>query len=481
MSEMSEQIEKNFAGCTECTTECTPPSTPLQEVLVLGGGIAGITAALDIANHGIRTHLVEREPSIGGHMAMLDKTFPTNDCSMCILSPKMVEVERHPLITLHTCTELVSVTKIDREVSKKAAENVQSTFHVDLLRHPRYVNESECTGCGDCTEICPVEVYNRFDSGVGVRKAIYKPHAQVVPNIAIRDSEHCIDCRLCFEICGKSAVLEDSEDQPQHISLSVSAIVVAVGYETFDPRALLQYHYLSAPDVITSLEFERMINAGGPTSGTIRRLSNGEKPKEIVFIQCVGSRNTAINRPYCSCVCCMCAIKNSMLIKEKYPDTTVRVLYMDVRAYGKGYEEYYERAVKQGVEFIQGLPGEIYPEGGSVVIQLENIETREILRLTPDLVVLSVGMQPLETQEQIGQILGIDLSESGFFASSSEKFTVAKTIQPGIYLAGTCHAPCDIPDTVAAGGAAAMNVFVDLMEQKHSYAKAHATETGYNE
>ena len=465
MSEMSEHALKNVDDCIECT--------PLQEVLVLGGGIAGITAALDIANHGIRAHLVEREPSIGGHMAMLDKTFPTNDCSMCILSPKMVEAERHPLITLHTCTELVGVTK--------AAENVKSTFHVELLRHPRYVKESECTGCGECTERCPVEVYNRFDSGVGVRKAIYKPHAQVVPNIAIRDREHCIDCRLCFEICGKNAVLEDSEDQPQHISLFVSAIVVAVGYETFDPKALLQYHYLSAPDVITSLEFERMINAGGPTSGTIRRLSNGEKPKEIVFIQCVGSRNVAINRPYCSCVCCMAAIKNSMLIKEKSPDTIVRVLYMDTRAYGKGYEEYYERAVNQGVEFIQGLPGEIYPEGGSVVIQLENTQTREILRLTPDLVVLSVGMQPIETQEQVGQMLGIDLSESGFFASSSEKLSVAKTIQPGIYLAGTCHAPRDIPDTVAAGGAAAMNVFVDLMEQKHIHAKAHATGTGHNE
>ena len=445
--------------CNECISsgcECKP----VHEVVVLGGGIAGITAALDLARHGVLVHLIEREPSIGGHMAMLDKTFPTNDCSMCILSPRMVEAERDPLIKLHTCTELVGVTRINKGDKKER-------FNVELLRHPRYVNEDECTGCGECTQICPVEVYNQFDAGVGVRKAIYKPHSQVIPNVSIRDSEHCIDCRLCYEICGKHAVLEDSEDKEEKITLCVAAIIVAVGYETFDPRRLAQYHYLFAPDVITSLEFERMMHAQGPTFGSLRRLSNGEKPKEVVFIQCVGSRNTTIDRPYCSCVCCMYAMKNAMLIKEKSPDTTVRILYMDVRAYGKGYEEYYERAVKLGVEFIRGLPGEIYPESGSVVIHLENTENGEMLRLTPDLVILSVGMQPIETQEQIARILGLDLSESGFFASSSEDMTIAKTIVPGIYLAGACHAPRDIPDTVAAGGAAAMNAFVDLKKKEY--------------
>ena len=444
--------KQNCNDCASCGCGCKP----LAEVVVLGGGIAGITAALDLAKHGVFVHLVEREPSIGGHMAMLDKTFPTNDCSMCILSPKMVEVERHPLIKLHTCTALVNVAKGDEH---------DDTFNVELLRHPRYVNESECTGCGNCTEVCPVEVYNQFDAGIGVRKAIYKPHSQVVPNISIRDSEHCIDCRLCYAICGKSAVLEDSEDKPEKINLSVASIIVAVGYETFDPRSLSQYHYLFAPDVITSLEFERLINAGGPTCGSLRRLSNGEKPKEVVFIQCVGSRNNAINRPYCSCVCCMHAIKNAILIKEKSPDTIVRILYMDTRAYGKGYEEFYERAIDLGVEFIRGLPGDMYPDGGSVVLNLENTETGEMLCLTPDLVVLSVGMQPIEEHEQIARVLGIDLSESGFFASSSEDMTTAKTVVPGIYLCGTCHAPRDIPDSVAAGGAAAMNAFIDIIKQ----------------
>ena len=449
-----------------------------RTALVLGGGIAGITAALDLANHGIFVHLIEKEPSIGGHMAMLDKTFPTNDCSMCILSPKMVEAERHPLIQIHTCTELIGVTKHDGVLeSAKESRATGDRFSIELLRHPRYVNEAECTGCGDCTEVCPVEVYNQFDAGVGVRKAIYKPHSQVVPNVSIRDSEHCIDCRLCYSVCGKNAVLEDSEDSPESIFLSVGAIIVAVGYETFDPRALAQYHYLFAPDVITSLEFERLINAGGPTFGSVRRLSNGEKPKEIVFIQCVGSRNTAIGRPYCSCVCCMYAIKNAMLIKEKSPDTIVRILYMDTRAYGKGYEEFYERAVQLGVEFVRGLPGEIYPEDGSVVIHLENTETGEMMRLSPDLVVLSVGMQPIETQEQIASILGIDLSDSGFFASSSEDMTVAKTIVPGVYLAGTCHAPRDIPDTVAAGGAAAMNACMYMMKQEFCEQEGECEQT----
>lgn len=453
------QHTKDCNECTSCGCECKP----VHEVAVLGGGIAGITAALDLANHGVFVHLIEREPSIGGHMAMLDKTFPTNDCSMCILSPKMVEIARHPLIKLHTCTELVGVTRNDTSNEKK------ERFNVELLRHPRYVNESECTGCGECTEICPVEVYNQFDAGVGVRKAIYKPHSQVIPNISIRDSEHCIDCRLCYDICGKRAVLDDYEDKEETIMLQVAAIIVAVGYETFDPRRLAQYHYLFAPDVITSLEFERMIHTQGPTLGSLRRLSNGEKPKEIVFIQCVGSRNTTINRPYCSCVCCMYAMKHAMLIKEKSPDITVRILYMDVRAYGKGYEEYYERAIKLGVEFIRGFPGEIYPEAGSVVLHLENTENGEMLRLKPDLVILSVGMQPIETQEQIARILGLDLCESGFFASSSEDMTIAKTIVPGIYLAGTCHAPRDIPDTVAAGGAAAMHAFIDIMKEDHMH------------
>jgi heterodisulfide reductase subunit A len=331
----------------------------MNNAVVIGGGIAGITAALDIANHGFHVSLIEREPTIGGHMAMLDKTFPTNDCSMCILSPKMVEVERHPNITLYTCCE---VTKIEGDAGN---------FTVHAIRHPRYIREQECTGCGDCIEVCPVEVYNRFDAGIGVRKAIYKSHPQVVPNVVIRDKDHCIDCGLCYDICGKQAVLKDNEDAEEEFFLKSGTIIVATGYDIFDARMKTPYKYLSIPDVITSLELERLINASGPTGGKIKRISDGRVPEEVVFIQCVGSRDLSLGCPSCSAVCCMYAIKNAMLIKEKYPDTKVTILYMDIRAYGKGYEEYYERAQALGVRFIRGMPGDLYAKDGTVVVQVE--------------------------------------------------------------------------------------------------------------
>ena len=263
----------------------------MAEVVVIGAGVAGIQAALDLADHDIHVHLIEREPTIGGHMAQLDKTFPTNDCSMCILSPKMVEVARHPDVTIHTCSE---VEGIEGEVGN---------FRVRVRKHPRYILESECNGCGDCVAICPVEVYNRFDAGIGVRKAIYKPHAQAVPDIVVKDQEHCIECGLCYDACGREAILR--EDNERHIEIEAASIVVATGYATFDARNKTQLRYLTIPDVITSLEFERMINASGPTGGKLKRLSNGRPPRSVAFVQCVGSRDLAVGRPYCSGVCCM--------------------------------------------------------------------------------------------------------------------------------------------------------------------------------
>jgi len=302
----------------------------MGEVVVIGAGVAGIQAALDIAAHGIHVHLIEREPTIGGHMAMLDKTFPTNDCSMCILSPKMVDVIRHPKITIHTCSE---VEKIEGEAGR---------FRVTIKKHPRYIDESTCTGCGDCILVCPVEVYNRFDAGIGVRKAIYKPHSQAVPDIVIKDPDHCIECGLCYDVCGPGSVKR--EDGEQEIVLEAASIVLSTGYSVFNAQKKPQLGHLSLPDVVTSLELERMINASGPTGGKIRRMSTGKTPESIVFIQCVGSRDMTIGRPYCSCVCCMQAIKNAILIKEKNPAMDVTICYMDIRSYGKGYEEYYERA-----------------------------------------------------------------------------------------------------------------------------------------
>lgn len=431
-------------------------SMPVTEAVVIGGGISGIAAALDIANHGIHVHLIEREPSIGGHMAMLDKTFPTNDCSMCILSPKMVDAARHPQISLHTCTEVTGI------------EGSEGNFRVAVVRHPRYIRESECTGCGDCETVCPVEVYNRFDAGIGVRKAIYKAHPQVVPNIVIRDAEHCIDCGLCYDVCGKSAVLHNHEDGDEIAYIDAAVVVIATGYEVFDATRKSSYHYLKVPDVITSIEFERMINASGPTSGKLKRISDGKTPSHIVFIQCVGSRDCQLGAAYCSAVCCMYAIKNALLIKEKSPQTRVSLLYMDIRSYGKGYEEFYNRAIDVGVEFIRGLPGDIYQDNSHITVFVENTETCELMKIQADLVVLSVGLRPQTDAAEVAARYGISCDDTGFFESEDQKVNQIVSLRPGIFLAGTCREPMDIPDAVAEGGAAAMRAVISCLQGKHA-------------
>ncbi|MDV0443391.1 CoB--CoM heterodisulfide reductase iron-sulfur subunit A family protein [Methanorbis rubei] len=419
------------------------------DVVVIGAGVAGIQAAMDVANHNIHVWLVEREPTIGGHMGMLDKTFPTNDCSMCILSPKMAEVGRHPNITLLTLSEVEKI------------EGTVGDFTVSITKYPRYIREADCTGCGDCTNICPVEVYNKFDAGVGVRKAIYKPHAQVVPNWAVKDNLHCIECGLCYEVCGKNAVLHTDEDAVQTITVNAAAVVIATGYTLFDAEKKQQFGYLRYPDVITSIEFERMINAGGPTLGEVRRMSNGERPNSVVFVQCVGSRDISIGRNYCSCVCCMYALKNSMLIKEHYPDTEVTILYNDLRAYGKGYEEYAERAKQMGINIVRAFPGEIQQTRSNLVLPIEDTETGEFKNLEADLVVLSVGMEPLPDTIHLAKSLGLPLDDNNFLSCADMKLNPAGTIRPGIYIAGAAVAPKDIPDSVISGGAAAMKATID--------------------
>ena len=432
----------------------------MGEAVVIGGGVAGIQAALDLANHGVLVHLIEREPTIGGHMAQLDKTFPTNDCSMCILSPKMVDVQRHPNIRIHTLAE---VEKIEGRVG---------SFKVTVREHPRYIDMVACTGCGDCTEVCPVEVYNRFDAGVGVRKAIYKPHPQVVPDRVVKDNEHCIECGLCYDVCGPQAILR--EDAEKEIVIPASTIVVATGYDVFDARKKSPFGYLKHPDVVTSLELERMSNASGPTGGKIRRLSDGREPESIVFIQCVGSRDATLRRPWCSCVCCMQAMKNAMLIREKHPEIAVTIFYMDVRAYGKGYEEYYERAKAVGVKFLRGIPSDIHADrnGTGLSFQVENTETGEVEVLRPGLVVLSVGMEPSGATAEIAEKLGIPVEESGFLRSLHDAVDTAGTVRPGIFVAGTAVSPKDIPDSVASGGAAAMRAFAGTKKRTATRARS---------
>lgn len=420
-----------------------------RDVVVIGAGVAGIQAAMDIANHNIHVWIIEREPTIGGHMGMLDKTFPTNDCSMCILSPKMAEVGRHPNITLLTLAEVDTI------------EGTAGNFTVTVTKYPRYIREADCTGCGDCVNICPVEVYNKFDAGIGVRKAIYKPHAQVVPNLVVKDNLHCIECGLCYDICGKNAVLHIDEDRVQTLTIPAAAVVIATGYTLFDAQKKGQFGYLRYPDVITSIEFERMINAGGPTFGEVRRLSNGETPKSVVFVQCVGSRDISAGRNLCSCVCCMYALKNSLLIKEHYPDTEVTILYNDLRAYGKGYEEYAERAKQMGVNIIRAFPGEVQQAKNNLVLPLEDTETGEFKNLEADLVVLSVGMEPEPDTVRLAKSLGLPLDAHNFLSSADMKLDPAGTIRPGIYIAGAAVAPKDIPDSVISGGAAAMKATID--------------------
>jgi heterodisulfide reductase subunit A len=285
-----------------------------------------------------------------------------------------------------------------------------------------------------------------------------------VPDIVVKDPEHCIECGLCYDICGLDAIKR--EDTEHRVTLQASSIVITTGYAIFDACNKKQYGHLVLPDVITSLELERMLNASGPTGGKIRRLSDGKIPESIVFIQCVGSRDITINRPYCSCVCCMQAIKNAILIKEKNPDVDVTICYMDIRSYGKGYEEYFERAKKLGVRFLRGIPSDVLADKGGMSLQVENSETSEVQVLHPDLVVLSVGMGPAENSEKIAELFGIPIEETGFIKPVHDAIDTVATLCPGIYVAGTATAPRDIPDSVASGGSAAMRAYIDAVRTR---------------
>jgi heterodisulfide reductase subunit A len=304
-------------------------------VLVVGGGIAGIQASLDLADRGLRVYLVEKSPTIGGRMAQLDKTFPTMDCSICILAPKMIECFRHPNIEILTCSEVEDVT------------GLAGDFKVKVLKRPRYIDDDKCTGCGTCTEKCPVKVPSEFDMGMGMRKAVYMPFPQAVPRVALIDREHCLFfqkglCRVCEKLCPTEAVNFDQE--PEETMLNVSSIILATGLEIYNPTSKSEYGYQRHENVLLSLEFERLINASGPTRGELLRPSDNEHPKRIVFVQCVGSRTSQKGFPYCSSVCCMYATKEAILTKEHEPGCEVYILYMDLRVFGKRFQEFVSRA-----------------------------------------------------------------------------------------------------------------------------------------
>ena len=427
-------------------------SEEINNVLVVGGGVAGIQSALDLADLGITTYLVEKEPSIGGKMAKLDKTFPTLDCSACILTPKMVEVIRHPDIKLLTYSEV-------SEISGTAGD-----FTVKIIKKPRYVKEDECSGCGLCAQHCPVEVPNEFDMGRGVRNAIYVPFPQAIPLVYTIDIENCIKCRACEKICDRGAI--DFNQEPDEIELKVRSVVISTGYELFDAKKYTRYGYRRYPNVLVALELERLINASGPTLGHLLRLSDGKIPKKIAFLQCVGSRDEKMGVPYCSRICCMYAMKNAILIKEHHPDTEVTIYYTDIRAFGKGFAEFYDMAEDRfDVNFVRGKVGEILedPETKNLIIRVENTETEEFLEEEYDMVVLSSGIVPIKPEKWINQ-LGVTTSEDGFFTLVAPNSESTDTNIPGIVLAGTSAGPMDIPDSVAHASAAAMRAAIAKRE-----------------
>jgi len=429
-----------------------------KRAVVIGGGVAGIQAALDIARAGFPVTLVERSPSLGGHMGQLDKTFPTLDCSACILTPMMVEAAAHPLIDVRAYSEVDKV------------EGYVGNFRVTVRSKPRSVDRAKCTGCGACYEKCPVQVDSEYDLGLGKRRAIYVPFAQAVPNCATIDRDHCLyyqrgRCRICERVCEAGAIAFDQLEELAEIE--AGAIVVATGYDEFDPAVYGEYGAGRWPDIITGLQFERLVSASGPTGGEIRRPSDGRKPEAVAFVACVGSRDEAKGKAYCSAACCMYVAKQAMLLREKMPDTSVYVYYMDVRAGGKGYEEFYRRAAGQyGVNYVRGRVARIYPSRGRLVVAGEDTLLGRRAVVEADLVVLAAAMIPSAGAAELARRLSVSYDEDGFLTEAHPKLRPAETNTRGVFLAGCCQGPKDIPATVAHAGAAAAKV-IALLSRQH--------------
>ena len=444
----------------------TPGDAPVNPgTLIVGAGIAGIQAALEIAGGNNLVYLLEKTGTIGGKMATFDKTFPTLDCAACILTPKMVEVNQHPNIRLMTYCEVQEVT------------GEAGNFSVRVLQKARKVNVTTCIGCGTCAEKCPALATSEFDAGTTMRKAIYMPFPQAVPNKYLIDAESCIylktgKCKACVKACPVPDCI-NLDEQDKEVMLNVGNIIIATGYKTFDARKMEQYGYGKYPNVLNALEFERLLNASGPTGGYIHYRSQdkkgnwvftneSEKPEKIAIIHCVGSRDKNFNK-YCSRVCCMYSLKFAHLILDKIPDAEVFEYFIDMRSFGKGYEEFYERIKEEGVSMIRGKTAKVEEKNGKLLIRGEDILNSTLIENTVDMVILSTGLEPGEDNKRISKMLGIPTTECGWFEEANYNTDPTGTFRGGVMLAGTCQGPKDIPDSVAQGSAAAARVIQSIL------------------
>jgi len=450
---MVERVKKNRVLPT-----ITVPVT--KRSLVIGGGIAGIQAALDIADAGHEVILVEREPSIGGHMAQLSETFPTLDCSQCIMTPKMVDVANHPKIKLYTYSEIELV------------EGYIGNFQVTIKKKARSVDEDKCTGCGVCMTKCPQKkIPNKFDCNLGMRTAIYVPFPQAVPNTPVIDRDNCTmfktgKCGVCQKVCGPGAV--DFEQQDQLIVEAVGAIVVATGFDLYtinekpkgSPiKGYGEFGHGKIPDVIDGMTFERLASASGPTGGKILRPSDGKEPKQIVFIQCIGSRAREKGISYCSKVCCMYTAKHTMLYHHKVHDGQAYVFFMDARTPGKSYDEFWRRSIEEEeAVYIRGMVSRLYQKGDKIVVMGSDIAVGVQVEIEADMVVLATAVQPQKGADTLAQKLGISYDKYHFYSEAHAKLRPVECATAGIYLAGACQGPKDIPETVSQASAAAAKV-----------------------
>ena len=430
-----------------------------RRALVVGGGIAGIQASLDLANSGFEVILVEKNPSIGGHMIQLSETFPTLDCSQCILTPKMVEVSKHPMIRLMTYSEVQDVT------------GYVGNFKVKILKKPTYVDPAKCTLCDECTKVCPIVVPNEFDLGLTGRRAIYIPSPQAIPASYTLDDKNCPDpfttiaCGKCADVCKPKAI--DYDQKPQIIEEEVGAIIVATGFDLYDKEHMAEYGLGKYADVLDGLQFERLCSASGPTKGQILRPSDHKEPKEVVFIQCSGSRDPENHCAYCSKICCMYTAKHAMLYKHHVHDGQAYIFYIDIRSGGKGYEEFVQRAVEEdGVVYLRGKVSKVFEDKGKIIVWGVDTLTGKPIEIAADMVVLAQAMRPSVGAQELAKKLKLALDKDGFLAEAHPKLRPVESVTSGMFLAGAAQAPKDIPEAVAQASGAAAKAITILSQER---------------